>query len=82
MMPLGRVTGKASEVKFLKTPFVTGELQEKAIVNALNKKAGADILLNYTEFNKITPILFFWTKLSVVVEGTAAKMEIGTQELR
>lgn len=81
VIPLGKVEGESSKTFILSPPLIDAEMQEAAIKNALSKKPGADILINYTEFQEITPVLFI-TTLKYRVEGTAAKMEIGTQKLR
>ncbi|KOR30861.1 hypothetical protein TI05_13320 [Achromatium sp. WMS3] len=82
--PMGKTTGEASETSIM-MPMVSSALQKAAIRNALSKKPGANILINYVETKDITtlPLLFVTIyTLTVRVEGTAAKMDIGTQGLK
>jgi hypothetical protein len=79
VVPLGKAVGKASVTKFMAYPFKTAELEEEAINNAL-QQSGGDILINYMVFEERTVFLVFQT-LTLRVEGTAAKMEVGTQKL-
>jgi len=80
--PLGKVVGKASTSSIFMPPFLSSEVEEAAIKNALAQKPGADLLINYTGIAKVTmvPFLSVYT-LTYEVEGTAAKMNIGTQKL-
>lgn len=82
VIPIGKTVGEASITGVFVPPFRTAELEEEAINNALKQKGG-DILINYMVFEKrtIIPLLPIYP-LTVRVEGTAAKMEIGTQILR
>ncbi len=79
--PMGKTMGKASTTSFYGIPMVSSAMQKAAIRNALSKKPGANVLINYVETKEITPIGPI-TILTVRVEGTAAKMEIGTQNLK
>jgi hypothetical protein len=81
VIPLGKVAGEASSSALFSFPFLDSNLKEKAIRNALEQKPDADILINYMQFQKRTDILFIHT-LTLRVEGTAAKMEIGMQKLK
>ncbi|HKI73580.1 MAG TPA: hypothetical protein VJ998_02995 [Pseudomonadales bacterium] len=78
--PLGHVSGSASTSAFFGTPFVTSDLEQRAIQNAISKKPGADLLINYETFQDRSGFLFVHS-LTYRVEGTAAKMEIGRQDL-
>nr|VFK53138.1 MAG: hypothetical protein BECKTUN1418F_GA0071002_101711 [Candidatus Kentron sp. TUN]VFK53976.1 MAG: hypothetical protein BECKTUN1418E_GA0071001_101911 [Candidatus Kentron sp. TUN]VFK56073.1 MAG: hypothetical protein BECKTUN1418D_GA0071000_10417 [Candidatus Kentron sp. TUN] len=80
IIPLGKVKGEASESFFLTPPIPSSRLQKAAIDNALEKKVGSDILINFVETYDITSVPFI-TTLTYRVEGTAAKMEIGSQKL-
>lgn len=78
--PLGKAAGEASTTSLFTPPYKTAELEEEAINNALKQKGG-DILINYMIFEKKTSLLFILHTLTLRVEGTAAKMKIGTQKL-
>ena len=80
VIPIGRAVGEASISKIFDFPFPTADLEEEAIKNALKQKGG-DILVNYVKFYDRTSILGFIHTLTIRVEGTAAKMEIGKQKL-
>lgn len=82
--PLGHVTGWASESGWFSAPMVDKKLMDAAISDALKQKGG-DMLINYKMTTSVTmipiPIVsYFITELKV--DGTAAKMTIGKQELR
>jgi hypothetical protein len=80
VIPIGRAVGEASVTKIFAPPFPSAELEEEAIKNALKQKGG-DILVNYAKFYDMTSILGIINTLTIRVEGTAAKMEIGKQKL-
>jgi hypothetical protein len=80
--PLGNVSGEASLTTFFTPPLPSGAVQKEAIENALSKKPGADLMVNYISSVEITswpfPPVF---KLTYHVDGTAAEMQIGVQKL-
>lgn len=81
--PLGHATGQASATSFFTPPTVTSSLQYEAISRALEKQAGADLLVNAFHFVDLTylGILPIYT-ITYRVEGTTAKMpEVGTKPL-
>jgi len=79
--PLGYASGVSSSAcAFMGQKFVTSDMQDEAVKNALQSKQG-DILVNYIAFTKLTN-LFIMNCTEYLVEGTAAKMVIGTQNLR
>ena len=82
IIPLGKVTGKASSTTCLMPGFMDVDLEERAVNEALKQKGG-DVLIDYTYSFKSTvpliPIVFF---NDAEVDGTACKMEIGKQELK
>ncbi len=80
VIPLGKVVGEASSSSIFTVPFQDSNLMKEAIQDALKKKPESNILINYMIFQDRTDILFVHT-LTLRVEGTAAKMEIGTQKL-
>jgi len=77
--PLGRTTGEASTMG-IGFATVSSKLRKQAYANALSKVQGANILVNFHEFQSRSSFLFIET-LTLKVEGTAAYQEIGTQEL-
>lgn len=79
--PIGQVKASTSKISFLISPsFDDGEIIQ-LIQEAIAQKSGADMLLNFSLDTKIT-ILPLITKSEITIEGTAAKMEVGTQELK
>ena len=81
--PLGQVQVVKSKGNFLvpwtaKKDDVTGLLKE-----ALAQKPGADLLVDCTLDTKLTmmPIIPYYTT-TVTLKGTAAKMEVGEQDLQ
>lgn len=81
--PLGRVTGEASTSGLLPVTY-DADLEEEAIQIALKEKGG-DILIDYVATTTITafPLLIITVYTTTVrVDGTAAKMTIGQQQLR
>lgn len=81
--PLGRVTGEASTSGLLPVTY-DADLEEEAIQTALKEKGG-DILIDYIATTTITafPLLIITVYTTTVrVDGTAAKMTIGRQQLR
>lgn len=78
--PLGQVKSTLSRWSFFASP-VEGDDALNLVNEAIAQKPGADLMLNYILDTKITifpPLIY---KTEMVVEGTAAKMEIGEQEL-
>ena len=77
--PLNLVKGQASKTTFFTPPMVTASLQHDAIYNALKQANGADLLVNTFHFQDMTSLLILpiYT-ITYRVEGTAAKMEVGT----
>jgi hypothetical protein len=78
--PLNKVRGEAKKTMFLGTPFVTSSLQQQALQNALSKSSDGDILINVDVYQKQTNLMIVNT-IKLIVEGTAAKQEIGKQEI-
>ncbi len=79
--PLGQVKSTLSRWSFFSLP-VEGDDALNLVNEAIAQKSGADLMLNYILDTKITMFPLFIYKADMVVEGTAAKMEIGEQELR
>lgn len=78
--PLNKVRGEAKITMIFGTPFVTSALQQQALQNALSKSNGGDILINVDVYQKLTSLIIINT-LTLIVEGTAAKQEIGKQDI-
>jgi len=79
--PLGSVKSTMSRWSFLTTPI--GEADALLLLkDAIGQKAGADLVINYTLDTKVTVFPLFIYKTDMVLEGTAAKMEVGEQDLR
>lgn len=79
--PLGYAAGASSPAcSLFGQKFVTADMQDEAVKNALQAKQG-DILVNYIAFTKLSSYLII-NCTEYMVEGTAAKMVIGTQNLK
>jgi len=69
---------------FLAPPTIkTGELDAALYNKAISQVAGANMVIDYVRTTKLYSdmiIPIYWTELEL--EGTAAKMEVGKQELR
>jgi hypothetical protein len=83
IIPLGHVKGEASQFYLLHDMVVDPTLHEQAVQAAIKQKGG-DLLLDYHVRYDVKQYLpmFLLTESTWVVEGTAAKMEIGKQTLR
>ena len=79
--PLGQASGEASQISLFLPPSLSGELERQAVQAALSTKPGADILINYTAETKITALAFIYI-LAHKVQGTAASMSVGVQDLK
>ncbi len=79
--PLASTSGTVSEISSF--PNLSGELERLAITDALNKQAGADILINYIGELKTTQFLILPIfSVTYTVYGTASVMEVGKQYLK
>jgi hypothetical protein len=83
IVPLGHVKGEASQFYLLHSIVVDPALHEKAVQEAIKQKGG-DILVDYYVRYHVKQYLpmFLLTESTWIVEGTAAKMEIGKQTLQ
>lgn len=81
VVPLGQVKSTMSRWSFL-FPNVTGDEALGLMKEAIAQQSGADLVINYVLDTKTTIFPPFIYKTDMVLEGTAAKMEIGEQELR
>ena len=93
VIPIGKVKGSARASGTLQSFPNIGDTINRAMKQAIGSKSGADLLLNIIQSGTITTYSttgmrndeFFYDvryELEVVVEGTAAKMEVGRQNLR
>lgn len=83
VIPLSHVKGQATNTSFFTPPMITASLQHDAIYNALQQAKGADFLVNTFHFMDITNLVIFPIYTTTYrVEGTAAKMEVGTTPQR
>lgn len=83
VVPLGRVQGEATGSVGLIPTSMDADLMEEAIQKALQQKGG-DLLVDYTGTTiiKMYPLVFLnLYQTTFMVEGTAAKMEVGKQIL-
>ncbi|WP_347989657.1 hypothetical protein [Methylomonas sp. AM2-LC] len=81
--PQGHVEGQASKTSFFVPPDKPSSLEYEAVTKAIEKSPGADLLVNSLHFMDITQFLVLpiYT-VTYRVEGTAAKMKVGTQVLK
>jgi hypothetical protein len=81
VVPLGQVKSSMSKWSFL-FPDVSGNETLELMKEAIAQQPGADMLINYVLDTENTMFLPFVYKIDMVLEGTAAKMQIGEQDLR
>ncbi len=79
--PLGHVKASASKIGIIIPPDFDGEDVILLTQEAIRQQSGADLLINYNLDTKVTSFPFI-SKMEITIEGTAAKMEAGTQELK
>lgn len=82
--PLGRVTGSASKTRVFSAAVVDKEMIDVAYADALKQKGG-DLLINYKASTNTTMIPLPFIPIFITeytVDGTAAKMTVGRQELK
>ena len=78
--PLGQASGEWKKTSFF-IPYTLKPADiERLVDNALEKYPGADVLLDYGFDTKITAFMGFYF-LTMNVYGTAAKMEVGLQDI-
>jgi hypothetical protein len=79
--PMGQVKASSSKISFFISPSFADEEIITLTQDAIAQKPGADLLLNFSLDTKLTSFVFV-TKADITIEGTAAKLEVGTQELK
>jgi hypothetical protein len=83
--PLNKVRGvSATRAKLFIAPSVTSRIQSEAYSSALAQSQGANLIINVDAYHKVTFIPLYVINLYLsryIVEGTAAKQEVGRQQL-
>lgn len=82
--PLGNTKATITKSSFAIPPSLSRKDVENVIDKAISKRSGADILLDYKTNTSISnyglgPLMYY--KLEIAVEGTAAEMAVGKQDL-
>ena len=80
VVPIGHATGEASRTSFMIPEIFNADLEEQAYTNALTA-SGGDLIIDVTKYYEVTSIFIIYIT-TLRVEGTAAVMEVGEQELR
>jgi len=80
VQPLGHISASISEGSFIFPPSLDKEKILKLMNDALAQKPGADMITNYRLDTTYT-MYPYYTVQTVKIEGTAAKMEVGEQDL-
>lgn len=80
VVALGKVKATDSSMMY-GTAGITAEKMQELLDKALSKSADADIIINYTLDTSSTSLFPFVTYVSMTLEGTAAKMVVGKQDL-
>lgn len=81
---LGHVKAKKTRWSIIIPPTITNEDTIAVLNDALSQQAGSDLIINYKADTKMTTIpipLLSPAWVTYSLEGTAAKMDIGEQEL-
>lgn len=84
VVPLGYVSASVKDQGFIFPPQVDKEKIAKLMEGALAQKPGADMIINYKidTTNTVIPIPIFSIHFQTIkLEGTAASMKVGKQEL-
>ena len=81
VVPLKQVKATTSKLSIIIPPSFDGTEIIKLTEDALAQQSGSDLLLNYTLDSKVTSFIFVH-KMDLTITGTAAKMDVGTQQLQ
>jgi len=85
VQPMGHINATVSEGAFIFPPSLTKEKVLKLMSDALAQKPGADMVINYRIDTTYTAYPFYslplYTVQTLKLEGTAAKMQVGEQDL-
>ena len=83
--PLGQVSVEKTKSSFIIPPSIDAS-DVRALLNAaLQQKAGADMIINYSVDTKVTVIpipIFSYYIVTMSLSGTAASMEVGEKGLQ
>jgi hypothetical protein len=80
VQPMGHVSAIVKEGMFLIPPTLNKEKVLKLMSDALAQQPGADAIINYRLDTTYTMYPFYYVQ-TVKLEGSAAKMQVGEQEL-
>ena len=79
---LGPTSASVTKQGFVGTNVIpTGDDVRQAYDEALSKRQGANVLVNFSENTDFTTY-FIWSTATYTIEGQAAQMEVGQQRLR
>ena len=81
VQPLGHISATVSEGGFLFPPTLSKEKVLKLMSDGLAQKPGADMVVNYRLDTTYTSYIALYYVQTIKLEGTAAKMEVGEQDL-
>lgn len=81
VVPMKQVKATISKLSFIIPPSFDGDEIIKLTQDAVAQQPGADLLLNYSLDTKMTNFIIF-TTMDMTITGTAAKMDVGSQELQ
>lgn len=79
---LGTVHSEMAKTTWIVAPELKLEDLKKCYSDALSQAAGANILINYREDTTFTAWPLYFYTVKYVIEGEAARQEIGEQHLR
>lgn len=78
--PLGQTSSEIKKTGIIIPPAFKTQDVDKLYNDALAKQSGADVIIDYNVDTKITSIFIFHF-LKTNLSGTAAKMEVGKQDI-
>ena len=78
--PLGHIKATSKQGSFLIPPELTKDDIQKLMNDALAQKPGADMIVNYRLDTTYTLFPFYYLR-EIKIEGTAAKMQLGEQNI-
>ena len=80
VMPLGQTSSEIRKTGFIIPPAFKAQDVDQLYTTALSKHSGADLIIDYSVDTKITSFFIFHF-LKTTLVGTAAKMEVGKQDI-
>ena len=78
--PLGQTTAVIKKTGFIVPPAFKARDVDQLYNSALSKHSGADLVIDYSVDTKVTTFFIFHF-LKTTLVGTAAKMEVGKQDI-